>query len=551
MNELLEKELKSISISELHELYVILTNTRKKMFSSRLKYEKNILIDSNVNSISSLKRFVTNLSKKSKKDAINYLNEFMAYYDNLTNILNSRIEEIRNSKENSLLNELYKTNETYFSIIKLLGNDENYLNRLGFDSILYTIKHSSKVDEINNSFLSIINSLNKRGIIVNAQDFKYIIYVNNYITEVFKTIDNGKISELNIFLKEEMTIYPNFNKYLYLTILNVLKKLKSRLIKYLNRTVHNKLVNVKSDEVDIYNKYFKTRKEYINLLGNDTATILEYFEKNKRKMDLYVENNKKMNSIISSISDFKVYSRYNEQERIFYNNNLIELFWDLDEYKFVNDYKYLFDYVENTLNNKFKLKDFRKNKRSLNIIDKRIIKTNKRLVKEMEKINKVLVVDSELFYKIQNNIQNISQELDELINVYMELLNNYSYLRFSKNIHETINDKSTIHDVLKVLNDNFEVLKSISNNDVSLIYEMEYFHHLSLLDNIYYNHIDSIKYLIEQKYNLYNINVNIPDLDSKEYEKLKEDLSLLIRYLIMLNKKISIDDIKIIISKKD
>lgn len=551
MNELLERELKTISISELNDLYNTLTSARKKIFSTRVKYEKNIFIDSKISSIALLKRFVTNLSKKNKKDAVNYINEFMVYYDGLTNILNSRIDDIRNSKDNYVLNELYKTNETYFSIIKLLGEDEDYLNRLGFDSLLYTIKTSSKANDINRSFLSIINSLNKMGIIVNTQDFKFITHVNNYITEVFKAIDNGSEKELNAFLKEEMTIYSNFSKYLYLTVLNLLNNLKPRLIKYLNRTIHNKLINVKSDEVDIYNKYFKTRKEYINLLGNDDATILEYFQNNKRKMGLYVENNKKINAIISSISNIKIYSKYTEQERVFYTNNLIELYWDLDEYKFVNDYKYLFDYVENSLNTVFKLNDYRKNKKSLEIIKRRILKTNKFLVKEMEKLNKVLVMDSDLFYKIQEKTQNISRELDELVDTNMELLTDYSFLKFRKNIHETINEKSTIHDVLKVLNNNFEVLKSISRGDISDIYEMEYFHHLSLLDNIYYNHIDSIKYLIEQKYNLYNINISIPDLETKEYEELKDDLSFLIRYLIMLNKKISIDDIKIIISKKN
>ena len=45
---------------------------------------------------------------------------------------------------------------------------------------------------------------------------------------------------------------------------------------------------------------------------------------------------------------------------------------------------------------------------------------------------------------------------------------------------------------------------------------------------------------------VYNIFINIPDLDSKEYIDLKNTLSIIIRYLTLLNKNISIDDIKII-----
>lgn len=547
MNELLEKELKMISIEELNELANTLDKTRKKCFSSKLQYEKNILVDSKVSSVSSLKRYITDLSKKNKTDIKNSINEFMSYYDGVQNILKTRINNFYNGEENQTLIELNKTNETYLQIINLLGDDEDYLNRLGFDVSLYNIKTSNNVEVINNEIINIITTLNKKGIIVTPADFKYIYYVNNYINEVFKTIDNGELKELNKFLKEEMLIYKNMHNYIYLTVLYLLNKLKPRLIKYLNKTITNKLINVQSNEDDIYNKYFSTRKNYINLLGNNDLTIIEYFKDNKCKIDLYAKNNPQINNIISSISNIKIYNKYTLEERIFYTNNLIELYWDLDEYKFVNDYRCLFDYVKNILNTSYNPSLYHKKKKSLDTISKKIIKINNKLQKEIIKLNKILVMESEIFKRKQRSVENINKELDELVSINMELLNECRNLKVIKNVHETINEKSTIHDVLKVLNNNYDILRRIFDEDISKIVDMEFFHHLSLLNNIYYTHIDSIKYLIEQKYNLYNINVDIPDLDSNDFENLKNNLEILIRYLNIINKNLSINDIKIIL----
>lgn len=547
MNELLEKELKTISIEELNELINILDKTKKKMFSAKLQYEKNILLDSKITSVASLKRYITNLSKKSKSEIKTCFNEFMFYYDTVHNIFKNRLNDIYNCEDEENLTELNKTNETYFQIIKLLGNDEDYLNRLGFDTPLYNIKTSTNVEVINNEIISIITSLNKKGIILNSSDFKYIYYVNNYINEVFKTIDNGEIKELNKFLKQEMAIYKNMQQYIYLTVLNLLHRLKPHLIKYLNKTITNKLINVHSDETDIYNKYFSTRKKYINKCESNVLSIIEYFKDNKHKIDLYNKNNSKINKIISSISNIKIYNKYTLEERVFYTNNLIELYWDLDEYKFVNDYSHLFDYVKNILNEPYNPILYRNNLKSLDVISKRIRKLNNKLQKAIIKLNKVLVMDSEVFERKQKDIESINHELDELVNLNMELLSEHHNLKAIKNVHETINESSTIHDVLKVLNNNYDVMISI-DKDISKIIDMEFFHHLSLLNNIYYTHIDSIKYLIEQKYNLYNININIPDPNSTDFEKLKNDLEILIRYLNIVNKNLSVNDIKIILN---
>lgn len=548
MNESLETELKALSISELNDLYDYLKSKKKSIFLT-MKYDKTLFIESNIESISNLKRWITSLTRKSKEKLKDEINEFMLILNYVDALKSKRIEDFITSEDTDLLNELNNKYETYHGIIKLMGSKEDYIDRICLSEYLYNIKINKNINENLNI---IINSLKKKNIKIELKDFDFIIYVYNYMQEFFMNNKEENKKRMDSILKDYFEMIQNFNIYLYVSLLYVLDKKKNEILKYLDNNIKNKLDNVQSNTIDIFNKCIKVRKEYINILGNDNKTLIDYFKNNKKALSLYEVNNKKIKSMISSISNYNVFKNYSLEERIFYTNNLIEFFWDLDEYKFVNDYKYLFNYAENIRIQKFSMREYNRIIKTINLYYKRIVKANKKLKSLYKKLSKVLVMESDRFYTMQNSIKVSSEYLDDLVTNLNEAIDKYDSLKFSKNMHEDIDDKSTVHDVLKVLNNNYNVLIRLANDDTDNVLKMEYFHHLSLLDNIYYNHIDSIKYLIEQKYNLYNIFINIPDLDSKEYIDLKNTLSIIIRYLTLLNKNISIDDIKIILnSKKD
>lgn len=548
MNESLETELKSLSISELNDLYDFLKDKKKKIFST-MRYDKTLFIESNIESITSLKRWISNLQHKNKGKLKDYINEFMLILNYVEALKTKKIEEFIISEDTDLLNELNSKYDTYYSIIRLMGSKEDYVDRICLSEYLYNIKINKDVNE-NLNF--IINNLKKRKIKIELKDFDFILCVYNYIQEFFKHSYEEDKKEMDNILQEYFESTPSFHLCLYVTLLYILNRKKNEILKYLDTNIKNKLDNVQSNTIDIFNKCIKVRKEYINILGNDNKTLIDYFMNNKKALPLYEVNNKKIKSMISSISNFNIYKNYTLQDRIFYNNNLIEFYWDLDEYKFVNDYKYLFNYAENIRMQKFNIREYNNIIKTINVYYKRIIRANKKLKSLNKQMNKVLVMESDRFYGIQNNIKSVNGYIDDLVDNLIEAFDKYDNLKILKNMHEDIDDKSTIHDVLKVLNNNYNVLVSLANEDTEKVLDMEYFHHLSLLDNIYFNHIDSIKYLIEQKYNLYNIFISIPDLNSKEYLELKETLSILIRYLTLLNKNISTEDIKIILkSKKD
>ncbi len=548
MNESLETELKSLSISELNDLYDFLKDKKKKIFST-MRYDKTLFIESNIESITSLKRWISNLQHKNKDKLKDYINEFMLILNYVEALKTKKIEEFIISEDTDLLNELNSKYDTYYSIIRLMGSKEDYVDRICLSEYLYNIKINKDVNE-NLNF--IINNLKKRKIKIELKDFDFILCVYNYIQEFFKHSYEDDKKEMDNILQEYFESTPSFHLCLYVTLLYILNRKKNEILKYLDTNIKNKLDNVQSNTIDIFNKCIKVRKEYINILGNDNKTLIDYFMNNKKALPLYEVNNKKIKSMISSISNYNIYKNYTLQDRIFYNNNLIEFYWDLDEYKFVNDYKYLFNYAENIRMQKFNIREYNNIIKTINVYYKRIIRANKKLKSLNKQMNKVLVMESDRFYGIQNNIKSVNGYIDDLVDNLIEAFDKYDNLKILKNMHEDIDDKSTIHDVLKVLNNNYNVLVSLANEDTEKVLDMEYFHHLSLLDNIYFNHIDSIKYLIEQKYNLYNIFISIPDLDSKEYLELKETLSILIRYLTLLNKNISTEDIKIILkSKKD
>lgn len=354
MNESLETELKSLSISELNDLYDFLKDKKKKIFST-MRYDKTLFIESNIESITSLKRWISNLQHKNKDKLKDYINEFMLILNYVEALKTKKIEEFIISEDTDLLNELNSKYDTYYSIIRLMGSKEDYVDRICLSEYLYNIKINKDVNE-NLNF--IINNLKKRKIKIELKDFDFILCVYNYIQEFFKHSYEEDKKEMDNILQEYFESTPSFHLCLYVTLLYILNRKKNEILKYLDTNIKNKLDNVQSNTIDIFNKCIKVRKEYINILGNDNKTLIDYFMNNKKALPLYEVNNKKIKSMISSISNFNIYKNYTLQDRIFYNNNLIEFYWDLDEYKFVNDYKYLFNYAENIRMQKFNIREY-------------------------------------------------------------------------------------------------------------------------------------------------------------------------------------------------
>ena len=105
MNESLETELKSLSISELNDLYDYLKSKKKSIFRT-MKYDKTLFIESNIESISNLKRWINSLTRKSKEKLKDDINEFMLILNYVEALKSKRIDEFVISEDTDLLNEL-------------------------------------------------------------------------------------------------------------------------------------------------------------------------------------------------------------------------------------------------------------------------------------------------------------------------------------------------------------------------------------------------------------------------------------------------------------
>ena len=224
--------------------------------------------------------------------------------------------------------------------------------------------------------------------------------------------------------------------------------------------------------------------------------------------------------------------------------NLINLNTTLLEYSGYLDYSFIIEDVKklyndkNTYKGKFasKLKEINKKESELFSLNKKLNKTGLFSLKENKKgeaklkisniITELILLYKELDeLKITEDIFNYLTDETTFYDILNLVSNNYYYFA---NLSKTINDKTSIDE----LNDNILKLKKYLFNNT-----------FSLINNIRIKDDKSIIVIIEDHYQLLNINITEDDLTSDNLEVTIKNINILINYYDLEKTSIDLSEI--------
>lgn len=456
-----------------------------------------------------------------------------------------KLISLYNEDKKLILEEITKRNNGYCSCKKddsiNIGTDElnNLLDSISLlniynssyeksslDKKIYDLENFSddNINKVNDNIFEIIKIFDVVNVKLSKDNFKYSYYANLYMCKFMESYDSDKDSLVSYFEK----IYwkcPNIINHIALNF------------KYLYYANKKKFDVYYDDLVKKYNSN--------NIIGKYSSLYTELEEKKRSDKYLLLNNFLDGSLNINDYSDDKISKLYSSFTSGTSNNEVneevIKLYYSLNEYKCYLKYKYIIDDIKKLYAEKDKYKGiYNSKKKEISKLEKSKDKINNKIKKCIKKNN------MNKFAFLNGNINN---NIDELKKLYLELENNY----FLEKIYG-MSEENTLYDVMMLISSNYNYLVGINkDNDIDiecLIKEINIFicnPYNSIFNNIWINEDKDIASIIVDRYNLFNFNINKDLLDEGNIDTFINCIDAIINSIYMKKNDITFDKVKFIL----
>lgn len=486
-----------------------------------------------INNIEAQKEVLSTLPQNNSKNIKAYkerIEELLLTYNNDLSLIK---EEINKRKKQYLeiskpeeLSEIEKSLTSLSQEIPIIRDYSSPYEKSGLDRILYKLGHYYNIDLslVNQNIQLAINIFKKVDIDLTSSSFIYSFYANKYLDKVLTTQKNTttyqeELKDLfeSIYWKCPDIINHITLNFKYLYYLNE-KKFKSY-YETISLSLKEKNINssyqnliIKKDNIINNNKYF-----LINSILNNEINPSDY-------------NKEKINKITEEIIPSGVYQE----------EDIISLYNTLNEYLKVSSLDYLINDLKSLLEKKSEYKGIYQKKR------KEILKKEKELFKENNKIIKLITKNNIKKFNYYNNLSN--NNILILKDLYEELEKDYFLEELLK-----LNEDATILDLLTLASTNYNYLIELfkkkekdPEKELEKINSIINSPYLNLVNNLYIKDEKDIPIIIIDKYNLYNFKLTKDMLKEENIKTLIQNLKYIITNIYLKNNNLDEDKIKFI-----
>lgn len=444
------------------------------------------------------------------------------------------------------LKDVAKLNEELTSLehIKFILNPSNtYLEKMGFDSLLYQI--SNYYDFNFNSLNQIINEfLNKfelAGITLNEDEFDYTCYVHEYMISFLET-RNSKTKNYDNVSKIFEKIYwvnPEIIGHIELNFRKLIAKYKNRFNNYITKLQNQEMFK---NHITSYEECLEKLKEVykkLNLVDKENISdIIELAKHGEIDITNYFEDSRVRTSTYTSLMIDSINLDDKELMDKFYTS-LGKLKINIEEYSnyleflpMINDFKTKYEKLIPTSNNR------ESNKELSNIegqIDDKGVK--------LERLNKKIFAGKSNLFGIKNPTALRQAKIDtvRLANEIYELYKIYDQEYIKSKILPILSDSLTMAEVLHLYY-SFDYFKKLAIKKVFEVTKyddlIKYSDNFDLFamnpTNIIVNGVavfedSNLAKVIMNKYRLDNINLTEETLSSENLSDLISKIQLLLR----------------------
>lgn len=458
-----------------------------------------------------------NMTKKEK-----YINEvedkYNEYKNEIKNILAQRYEEKVKIQINPEISNLEQRLKTIDDAICLLNEEQTSYERMGLDKNIYKLEkyYKDNFESVNTQIAQCLEKFETVGIKLTKEDFKYSVYVTEYMDTFFSEYEKQKISSDTLKTKFEEIYWkcPDIIIHIELNFRNIYLDKKTIIDRYFEKKKNEILKKWNKMPDEIRKTYLSLKQQKMEKECSDKKILIDKFLNGELNIKNYTDDNFKKN-IKTILPDAEIEKIYTNDEII---ENINKFLNSLYEYRNYLEFKFVIDDVKVYYNNKEQYK------KAYGEIRKKIEAEEKKLEKNNKSFGRFFIFK----FKKEQTINNSAQLIKNIENLYKELDLNI----FFEKIAEKITDNSTIQDVLNLASKYYEYMIScmIKHQEDILQDEMEQeIEKLkNFLNNPYNTIINNISFLeekdialiIKDRYKLLNFVIEKDNLDTGNLDSL-------------------------------
>lgn len=497
-----------------------------KKLESKIHTNKEILNTLPQNNVKNIKAYIGEITKF-KEEAIEIQKQ-------LEEEMKKRYDQISDIYEDPKINSITQNIESNEAVLYLLNEIDTSYEKMDLDKYLFNLKYyyRKNLEVVNDAIFSCIKGFEAVGIKLEAKDFDYSEYANEYITVFFREMENETINSKNTNKFDE--IYwkcPEIIHHIFLNINYLYYQNKKQIDKYFEKKKESLLKKFTAQE--LIERYIELKIQLDEKKNSDRAIIVNKFLNGELNPKDYTED---------AILD--CYSKFVPKEDVDFSNedavdqldaNLEKLLNSLYEYKKYLEFKFIIDDIKKIYKEKDKYKNAYAN------IQKEIEKKEKERIKLNKNINK-----KSLFNKSKEKyIDERNALVLEIKKLYDKLYENKVY---DKIITE-INDNSTLKDALNLAGSFYKYLfrcicdmdKDIEEEVVmDIIAQIRTFlkyPYFTIMNNVKISEEKDIMIIIKDRYQLQDINIEKEDLELDNLDSMIELIQkIMIAHNIRKNK---------------
>ncbi len=396
----------------------------------------------------------------------------------------------------------------------------------GLDIILYKLGHYYTIDLtlVNENIQKALNIFKKADIILTSKDFTYSFYANKYLEKILSISpdDDTYKEELKQSFEDIYWKCPDIINHITLNFKHLYYLNEKKFIAYYEK---EKAI-LSTENIPQTCKNLIIQRD--NIINESKYLLINKIKSGEINSNDYTKT--KINKIIEELIPSQ---KYQEED-------LISLYHTLEEYKIISSLDYLINDLKALLERKNEYKDIYLKQK------KEIIKKEKELFKQNNKINKLIIKNDSKKFDYYNNLTNNNILL--LKNMYEELEKDYFLEKLSK-----LSEDATILDFLSLASSNYnyliELFKQKEKNpekELTTINNIINSPYLNLINNLWITDEKNISLIIIDKYNLYNFKLTKDMLEEENISTLIQNIKYILTSIQLKKHNLDEDKIKFI-----
>lgn len=471
------------------------------------------------------KEILSTMPNNNEKNTIKrneFINEIEEQYDEykneIKNILSQRYKKEVNIQTNPEISNFEQRLKIIDDVICLLNEEQTSYERMGLDRNIYKLEkyYKDNFESVNTQIAQCLKKFETVGIKLTKEDFKYSIYVTEYMNTFFSEYEKKEISS-NILKTKFEEIYwkcPDIIIHIELNFRNIYLEKKSIIDKYFEKEKNEILKKWDKTPDEIKKTYLSLKQKKMQKERADKKILIDKFLNGKLNIKNYTDDKFEKNA--------KTILPDNEVKKIYLNNEIMEninkFLNSLYEYRNYMEFKFIIDDVKTYYNNKEQYK------KACGEIRKKIETEEKKVAKNNKKVGGFFIFKS----KKEQTVDTSAQLIKNIERLYKELDLNTFYEKVAVKMTEN----STIQDVLNLAVEYYEYMISCmvkNQEDISQKEMEEKIEKLKdFLSNPYNTIINNISFLeekdialiIKDRYKLLNFIIEKEDLDTGNLDSL-------------------------------